>query len=143
MAAYIASMTGAPDLAREQQVAARAAAAQTPPAALADSAGAPIFAGACAGCHGAGAPMMLDGRPSLALGSSVTAPTARNAIQTILWGLQPQAGERGPWMPGFADVLTDAQVASVVTYLRARFADRPAWTGVEQDVHHIREDKRS
>jgi mono/diheme cytochrome c family protein len=131
MAAYIASMTGAPDLAREQQVAARAAAAQTPPAALADSAGAPIFAGACAGCHGAGAPMMLDGRPSLALGSSVTAPPA------------PQAGERGPWMPGFADVLTDAQVASVVTYLRARFADRPAWTGVEQDVHHIREDKRS
>ena len=87
--------------------------------------------------------MMLDGRPSLALGSSVTAPTARNATQTILWGLQPQAGERGPWMPGFADALTDAQVASVLSYLRARFADRPAWTEVEPGVHKIREDKRS
>ena len=143
MAAYIASMTGAPDLFREQAVAARAAAAQSPPAELAASDGAAIFAGACAGCHGAGAPMMLGGRPSLALGSSVTAPTPRNAAQTILYGLQPQPGERGPWMPGFASSLTDAQVASVLTYLRARFADRPAWTGIEATLHQIRQDKRS
>ncbi len=143
MASYIASLTGAPDPAREQQVAARVAAAQTPPAALASTAGATIFAGACAGCHGAGAPMMLGGRPSLALGSSVTAPTPRNATQVILNGLQPQPGEGGPWMPGFAGSLTDAQVAAVLTYLRARFADRPAWTGVEASVHDIRQDKRS
>ena len=143
MAAYVASMTGPPDPARERQVMAWAAAAQAPPAGLAGSEGAQIFAGACAGCHGAGAPMMLAGRPSLALGSSVTAPTARNATQTILYGLQPQVGERGPWMPGFADALTDAQVASVLTYLRARFADRPAWTDLQQGVHQIREDKRS
>ena len=143
MAAYIASMTGAPDPAREQAVAAHAAAAQTPPVALADTEGAMIFAGACAGCHGTGAPMMLGGRPSLALGSSVTAPTPRNATQTILYGLQPQAGERGPWMPGFAGSLTDAQVASVLAYLRARFADRPAWTDLEAGVHQIRGDKRS
>ncbi len=143
MASYIASMTGAPDPAREQQVVARAAAAQTPPPALADSDGAAIFAGACAGCHGAGAPMMLGGRPSLALGSSVTAPTPRNATQVILYGLQPGPGERGPWMPGFAGSLTDAQVAAVLTYLRARFADRPAWSGIEADIHQIRQDKRS
>ena len=143
MASYIASLTGAPDPAREQQVAARVAAAQTPPAALASTAGATIFAGACAGCHGAGAPMMLGGRPSLALGSSVTAPTPRNATQVILNGLQPQPGEGGPWMPGFAGSLTDGQVAAVLTYLRARFADRPAWTGVEASVHDIRQDKRS
>ena len=143
MADYIASLTGAPDPAREQQVAARVAAAQTPPTALASMSGATIFAGACAGCHGAGAPMMLGGRPSLALGSSVTAPTPRNATQVILNGLQPPPGEGGPWMPGFAGSLTDAQVADVLTYLRARFADRPAWTGVEASVHDIRQDKRS
>ena len=143
MSVYIASMTGAPDPAREQRVAARAAAAQTPPAALANTEGAVIFAGACAGCHGAGAPMMLGGRPSLALGSSVTAPTPRNATQTILYGLQPQPGERGPWMPGFASTLSDAQIAAVLRYLRARFADRPAWTGLDAAVHDIRQDKRS
>ena len=87
--------------------------------------------------------MMLGGRPSLALGSSVTAPTPRNATQVILYGLQPQTGERGPWMPGFAGSLTDAQVAAVLTYLRARFADRPAWTDLEAGVHEIRQDKRS
>ncbi len=143
MAAYIASMTGAADPVREQQVAAHVAAAQTPPAALAGSEGAAIFAGACAGCHGAGAPMMLGGRPSLALGSSVTAATPRNATQVILYGLQPGPGERGPWMPGFAGSLTDAQVAAVLTYLRARFADRPAWPVGEADVRQIRQDKRS
>ncbi len=143
MSVYIASITGAPDPAREQRVAARAAAAQTPPAALANTEGAVIFAGACAGCHGAGAPMMLGGRPSLALGSSVTAPTPRNATQTILYGLQPQPGERGPWMPGFASTLSDAQIAAVLRYLRARFADRPVWTGLDAAVHDIRQDKRS
>jgi nicotinate dehydrogenase subunit B len=143
MASYIASLTGTPDPTREQLVTARAAAAQIPPAALADTTGAAIFAGACTGCHGAGAPMMLGGRPSLALGSSVTAPTARNATLVILYGLHPQPGERGPWMPGFAASLTDTQIAAVLIYLRARFADRPAWTNVEQGVRQIREDKRS
>ena len=143
MAAYIASITGAPDPARARQVAARAAAAQVPPASLANTDGAVIFAGACAGCHGAGAPMMLDGRPSLALGSSVTAATPRNATQVILYGLQPQPGERGPWMPGFAGSLTDAQLEAVLSYLRARFADRPAWTDLEATIHQVRQDKRS
>ena len=143
MAVYIASMTGAPDPARERQVAARVAAAQAPPALLADSEGARIFAGACAGCHGAGAPMMLGGRPSLALGSSVTSPTPRNATQVVLYGLQPTAGEQGPWMPGFAGSLTDDQVAAVLGYVRDRFADRPGWTGLAQEVRRIRGDKGS
>ena len=143
MADYIASRTGAPDKTREQQVAARVAASAVPPARLAGSAGAAIFAGACAGCHGAGAPMMLGGRPSLALGSSVTAAGPRNAIQVVLWGIQPLAGESGPWMPGFAASLTDAQVASVLGYLRARFADQSAWTDLEAATRHIREDRHS
>jgi len=143
MASYIASLTSAPDPAHEQQVAQRIAAAQRPPAALDGTPGATIFAGACAGCHGAGAPMMQAGRPSLGLSSAVTAPTPRNATQVILHGLQPQPGEAGPWMPGFAASLDDAQVAAVLSYVRARFTDRPAWTGVEESVHQIRQDKPS
>jgi mono/diheme cytochrome c family protein len=146
MAVYIASMTdpaghGAADPTREQQVAAKVAAAQAAPPQQGE--GAAIFAGACAGCHGAGAPMMLNGRPSLALGSSVTAPTARNATQTILYGLQPGPGERGPWMPPFAASLTDAQIAAVLGYLRGRFTDRPAWPGLNDSVHRIRLEKSS
>ena len=73
----------------------------------------------------------------------MTAATPRNAAQTILGGLQPAPGERGPWMPGFAGSLTDAQVAAVLGYLRARFTDLPAWTGLEDGVHGIRQDKSS
>lgn len=152
MAAYIASMTGAaePELEQgghERAVAAQVASAHAAPAALQDTPGAAIFAGACSGCHGAGAPMMLDGRPSLALASSVTADTPRNATQVILGGLQPGLGEhgpgeRGPWMPGFAGSLTDAQVADVLTYLRARYTDRPAWN-VDDSVRRIRQDEPS
>jgi mono/diheme cytochrome c family protein len=146
MAVYIASMTdptgrAATEPTREQQVAAKVAAAQIAPQQQGE--GAAIFAGACAGCPGTGAPMMLNGRPSLALGSSVTAVTARNATQTILYGLQPGPGERGPWMPGFAASLTDPQIAAVLSYLRGRFTDRPAWPDLNDSVHRIRLEKSS
>ena len=145
MAVYIASMTdpdgNAPD--RQRQIVATIAGGGPVPAGLPASEGAVIFAGACAGCHGAGAPMMLDGRPSLALGSSVTAASPRNATQTVLYGLQPGPAERGPWMPGFAASLTDSQVGAVLGYLRARFTDRPGWPNLDDQVKHIREDKSS
>ena len=148
IAVYIGSMTDPGGTAadapgRQRQIAAKIAEEHPAPASLQTSEGAVIFAGACAGCHGAGAPMMLNGRPSLALGSSVTAPTPRNATQTILYGLQPGAGERGPWMPGFAGSLTDTQLAAVLDYLRARFTDRPAWSDLGDQVKHIRQDKSS
>ena len=146
MAVYIASMTDPDGTAasdRSRQLAERVAKAQTAPPALQASEGAVIFAGACAGCHGAGAPMMLNGQPSLALGSSVTAPSPRNATQTILYGLQPGPGERGPWMPGFGPSLTDQQIGAVLGYLRARFTDRPSWSGLDDQVKQIRQDKSS
>ena len=143
MAVYIASMTDPSGTGagpgREQLVAARVAVAHAAPPGLQQMEGASIFAGACAGCHGAGAPMMLNGRPSLALGSSVTAATQRNATQIILHGLQPGPEEGGAWMPGFAATLTDRQVAAVLAYLRARFTDRPAWDGLADNVQHIRQ----
>jgi mono/diheme cytochrome c family protein len=84
--------------------------------------------------------MMLNGRPSLALGSSVAAADPRDAIQVVLHGLRPNDGQRGPWMPGFAPSLTDAQVADVLHYLRARFSDRPDWSGLADRVAAIRKE---
>jgi mono/diheme cytochrome c family protein len=144
IATYIASMAGTDDPAAMRRVTARAVAAQAAPdPGVPATPGAVIFAGVCAGCHGAGAPMMLNGRPSLALGSSVAADDPRNAIQTVLHGLRPQDGEHGPWMPGFAETLTDAQVADVLLYLRTRFSDRPAWTHLTDAVARIRKDPGS
>jgi mono/diheme cytochrome c family protein len=41
-------------------------------------------------------------------------------------------------MPGFAASMTDAQIAALLTYLRAQFSDRPAWSNVERTVAEAR-----
>ncbi len=98
----------------------------------------PVFAGACSGCHEDDAPMQRAGAPSLALGTAVNAPTPRDAIQTILHGIPWREGAAQPYMPGFAPALSDAQVTGLVRYLRARYSDRPAWTGIAAWVRRLR-----
>jgi nicotinate dehydrogenase subunit B len=109
MARYVASFSG------PAAPAARAAGGSAAP----EAEGAMIFAGACAACHAANAPMRLAGRPSLALSSSLREPDLRNARHIIRNGLRPAAGEAGAWMPAFADILTPDQIEAVLRYLRA------------------------
>ena len=47
-------------------------------------------------------------------------------------------GERSPIMPDFADSMNDDQIAAVLNYLRARFSNQPAWTGVEKTIADAR-----
>ena len=97
-----------------------------------------IFAGACAVCHGAPQPPAAEASIPLGLTTSLNAPDPRNAIHVIIEGLEPEPGEKGALMPGFAGELTDAQIAALVDYLRARFTDRPAWRDVARQVAAIR-----
>ena len=41
-------------------------------------------------------------------------------------------------MPGFANSMSDDQVATLLNYLRSRFSAQPAWNGVEQIVRDAR-----
>jgi hypothetical protein len=41
-------------------------------------------------------------------------------------------------MPGFANSMTNDQIAAVLNYLRSRFSNQPAWTGVEKTIEDIR-----
>jgi mono/diheme cytochrome c family protein len=111
-----------------------------PPAAQrsASADGEQIFAGACAVCHDAPRPAASEASTPLGLTTSLNAPDPRNAIHVIIEGLEPEAGEKGALMPGFAGELTDAQIAALVDYLRARFTDRPAWRDVARQVAAIR-----
>jgi mono/diheme cytochrome c family protein len=97
-----------------------------------------MFAGACDGCHGADAPMTRGGAPSLALNTAVNAPTARNVVEVILHGLPWREGEAGPYMPGFANALTDAQIAALTAYVRTRYSERPEWHGIDATVREAR-----
>jgi mono/diheme cytochrome c family protein len=68
----------------------------------------------------------------------VNEPTARNVIDIILHGLPMREGQPGPYMPGFAGALTDAQVATLAAYVRARYSELPPWPDMEATVREAR-----
>ncbi len=97
-----------------------------------------LFAGACATCHTAGAPMMQEGRPSLAWGTPLHEDTPNDTIQIIMHGLAPPAGRSGPTMPAYGDSFSDRQLADITAYLRARYTDKPPWPDVPGAVAQVR-----
>ena len=52
--------------------------------------------------------------------------------------MRPVEGERSPIMPGFAASMSDAQIATLLNYLRSRFSSQPAWSDVEKIVAEAR-----
>ena len=107
--------------------------------ATADMPGAAIFAGACSTCHGPAAPMMQAGAASLADSASVAGADAANTLRVIARGIRPEQFQAGPQMPAYAAILTDAQIADVAAYVRARYAPgRPAWTDLARQAHTVR-----
>lgn len=108
-------------------------------AAQAHPQGAALFTGACAGCHGPGARMAGEaGRAPLSFVTAIQGDDPLNAVNAILQGLQAPVGGARPLMPAFADSLTDPQVAEIAAYVRARYTDRPAWSGLERTVRAAR-----
>ncbi|MHC1479051.1 c-type cytochrome [Frateuria aurantia] len=88
--------------------------------------GAMLFNGNCAACHA------LDGHgigqehyyPSLFHNSTVGAATPNNLVQVILHGIHRVNGQDQPIvMPGFADQLDDAEIATLSNYLTAHFGN--------------------
>jgi mono/diheme cytochrome c family protein len=129
MAVYIASMMPPPG---------NTAAAPPAPRAIADPASQALFAGSCGACHATDSPMMRSGAPSLALSTAVNGPSPRDVVRVILGGLPMREGHAGPYMPGFASELTDAQIAALAAYVRARYTDKPEWADIEATAREAR-----
>jgi mono/diheme cytochrome c family protein len=113
-----------------------------PAAAQAGQQGAVIYAAACATCHESGRPPPYGGI-DLALSTAISGPDPRNLANIVLSGVRPVEGERSPIMPGFAASMSDAQIATLVNYLRSRFSQQPAWTDVEKTVEDARRTQTS
>ncbi|WP_409456097.1 c-type cytochrome [Massilia sp.] len=105
----------------------------------ADTRASRLFAGACAGCHAAPAPMMRSGgRPALARSSAVLGERPDNFILTVLHGI-PVDGAAPVYMPPFADTLSDEQIALLAAYVRSG-AGQPAWNAVAQHSAKLRKE---
>ncbi|MFL9919601.1 cytochrome c [Paraburkholderia fungorum] len=106
--------------------------------------GATLFAAACASCHSASAPMSTNGeRPSLAQGTAVNADSPRNALRMILDGIGWQGSTSAHFMPPYAQLFTDAQIADLANYTRARFSTREPWPSLDAAaVARIRKESR-
>lgn len=102
--------------------------ARQPVAANADvlARGAAIYGDACAQCHGGNGEGAYPAYPALAGNPSVTAALAANAIKAVLeGGYAPvtAANPRPYGMPPFFGRLNDADVAAVLTYVRAAWGN--------------------
>jgi mono/diheme cytochrome c family protein len=139
IATYMASVFGSPASDRRRD--AEAVLAEVKPmanrASETDTAGASIYAAACANCHESGRALPYGGI-NLALSTAISSPDPRNLANIVLSGVAPREGERSPIMPGFAGSMNDDQLAALLNYLRARFSTQPAWTGVDLVVADAR-----
>jgi mono/diheme cytochrome c family protein len=135
IANYMAGVFGPPAPDRKRRGEEVLAQVKSPPvqAVTSDAAGVTIYAAACATCHGSNRPLPYGG-VNLGLSTALSSPDPRNAANIVLSGVRPVEGERSPIMPGFANSMNDAQIASLLNYLRARFSNQPAWTGIENAV---------
>jgi len=102
-----------------------------------NAAGAAIYAATCATCHESGRALPYGG-VNLALSTAISGSDPRNLANILLAGISPREGERSPIMPGFASSMNDDQIVAVLAYLRARFSNQGAWTGVDQVVTEAR-----
>jgi mono/diheme cytochrome c family protein len=97
--------------------------------------GARVYADRCAECHqenGKGVPRVY---PALAGNASVLTPNPINAVRITLNGGFPPSTQGNPrpfGMPPFAHVLSDGDVAAVVTYIRGAWGNRAAAVSIAE-----------
>jgi mono/diheme cytochrome c family protein len=145
MATYLASQQGTPGAEQREQAAALLARAQegegsirpAAPSGSVSESGAEVYRGACGTCHRDGWRKPSPDMVPLAFSTTLHTPDPRNLLHVILQGIHLPEGEAGPLMPGFAGALTNAQIATLVAYLRSNFTARPAWTGIEKAMTDI------
>ncbi len=97
--------------------------------------GAAIYADECSACHtpqGQGIPNLF---PALNAAPAIQSRAPTSLIRVVLHGAKSVATERaptGPAMPAFGWMLSDAQVASVVTYIRNAWGNAASAVSADQ-----------
>ena len=104
------------------------------------AAGAKLYEQHCAGCHGLQGDGVPNAYPALAGNRAVTMPQTANLVQIVLHGGYAPATQGNPrpfGMPPFVLVLSDIEIAALLTHLRRSWGNQAS--GVSAlDVHRIR-----
>ena len=106
--------------------------------------GARLYETHCAACHGEAGEGVAGAYPALAGSRAVTMTSSANLVHVVLQGGFPPAtaGNPRPYgMPPFATVLSDAEVADLLTYVRGAWGNRGAPVST-LDVNRFRSDVR-
>ncbi len=84
-----------------------------------------IYEGACVGCHDWSG--ISPGLPLATLTGSraVNDPTGTNIVQIVLGGGHRMSGQHVVSMPSFGDGYSNTEIASLATYVSARFGTQP------------------
>ena len=112
-----------------------ASAPDAAPTPQADTPGARLYELHCAACHGGrgeGAPGIY---PALAGNRAVSLPTPANLVHLVIEGgfAPATTGNPRPFgMPPFATVLSDAEVAQVLSYIRGHWGNRAAAVSAQE-----------
>lgn len=144
IAIYVASIAGTPTREREvdgEKAVARAKGPSVSADTVTDASAAAIYAGTCAQCHGEAGRAPAVAALNLSLSSALRVPRSDNIVRIIREGIRPDDGGRGPFMPGFAGVLSEAQTIALLGYLRSHFANKPAWSGLEEAVRRASQEQ--
>jgi mono/diheme cytochrome c family protein len=96
--------------------------------------GAQLYRDACAQCHGDAGRQPAHPALNLSLSSALRLPRPDNVVHILLEGIHPIGGGPGPIMPGFAAILTDDQLITLIDELRTDFARMPRWSGLDRAV---------
>lgn len=104
------------------------------------AAGAKLYEQHCAGCHGIKGDGVPNAYPALAGNRAVTMPQTANLVQIVLHGGFAPATQGNPrpfGMPPFVLVLSDSEIAALLTHLRQSWGNQAS--GVTAlDVNRIR-----
>lgn len=108
-----------------------------------DPAGAEVFAGNCASCHGAnggGSGKGFGAYPSLMKHTTTGAWDSRNLVSVVLNGVHRKMSQGEVFMPPFAPELSDKQVADVSNFVSREFGNPSAASVTEKQVAERRKE---
>ena len=142
LAAYYADINGSagstPDAGQISVIVHRVTAQSARVGNVTNNHGAALYVAACASCHTNSIGQINAMRPELGLSGALVQPNPDNLVQVILYGIHLQEGMPGLMMPGFANALSNNDVAQLAAYLRATRTNASPWPELESKIAALR-----